>query len=177
MNEEDRVFARFKSNKPEASGRREQLTIPRRAGASGSRVVEVVHVRSSATMKDRPRQVDIHVRAASWDGGFLAKQTAAGAMLIEPMAPEPAKAARHIVTAAEAAAAETGTAPLPHAGEPVVAARQGPGRPHQETPNTPTRRIADPFDAGDDGANCMRCGYAMEPEWEKRGPMICSECG
>lgn len=78
MNEEDRVFARFKSNKPEASGRREQLTIPRRAGVSGSRVVEVVHVRSTTTMKDRQRDVGTRVRTTAWDSGFLAKQTARG---------------------------------------------------------------------------------------------------
>lgn len=177
MNEEDRVFARFKGNKPEASGRREQLTIPGRAGTSGSRVVEVVHVRSSAGMKDRPRHVGTHVRAASWDSGFLAKQIAAGAMPFEPMAPESAKAGRHIVTAEETAAAETGTAPLPSAEELFATTHRVRGGPHHETASKPARRIANPFDAGDDGANCMRCGYAIETELEKRGLMTCSECG
>lgn len=46
MDDKDRVFARFKDDKPETSDRRELLTIPRRAGSTGSRVVEVVHVRS-----------------------------------------------------------------------------------------------------------------------------------
>ncbi|WPB83738.1 hypothetical protein [Sediminicoccus rosea] len=177
MNEEDRVFARFKGNKPEASGRREQLTIPGRAGTSGSRVVEVVHVRSNATMKDRPRHVDTRVRAAPWDGSFLAKQTAAGAVPVQPMAAESAKPVRHIVAKEELPSVETGGAPLPSVGEPVVATLQGRGRPHQETPYTPTRRIADPFDAGDDGANCLRCGYSIETKRQKRGLMTCSECG
>ncbi|WPB87463.1 hypothetical protein [Sediminicoccus rosea] len=177
MNEEDRVFARFKGNRPEASCRREQLTIPGRAGTSGSRVVEVVYVRSSATMKDRQRHVDTRVRAAPWDGGFLAKQTAAGAMPVQATAAESAKPVRHIVAEEELPAVETGGAQLPSVGGPVGVTLQGRGRPHQETPYTLTRRIADPFDAGDDGANCLRCGYAIETRREKRGLMTCSECG
>jgi len=70
MDDKDRVFARFKNDKPEASDRGELLNVPRRAGAFGSRVVEVVHVRSGGAIKDRSRRVDMHVRAASWDGGF-----------------------------------------------------------------------------------------------------------
>jgi len=38
------------------------------------------------------------------------------------------------------------------------------------------RRFADPF-ADDDGANCLRCGYLVEPAREKRGLMTCSACG
>jgi hypothetical protein len=40
----------------------------------------------------------------------------------------------------------------------------------------PSRRVADPFDADDDGANCMRCGYAVEPARERHGLMTCSGC-
>jgi hypothetical protein len=39
------------------------------------------------------------------------------------------------------------------------------------------RRVADPFDANDDGANCLRCGYAVEPARERRGLMTCAGCG
>jgi hypothetical protein len=177
MNEEDRVFARFKSNKREASGRRERLTIPRRAGASGNRIVEVVHVRSTTTMKDQQRDVGTRVRSASWDSGFLAKQTAPGAMPIEPMAPESPKPVRHIMTAEETAAVEIGTAPLPSAEAPFATVHKVRGSPLYETASKPARRFANPFDAGDDGANCMRRGYAIAPEREKRGLMTCSECG
>jgi len=41
----------------------------------------------------------------------------------------------------------------------------------------PRRRVVDPFDAEDDGANCMRCGYAVEPAREKRGLLTCAHCG
>jgi hypothetical protein len=41
----------------------------------------------------------------------------------------------------------------------------------------PERRVADPFDAHDDGANCLRCGYVVEPAREKRGLMTCAACG
>ena len=53
MDDKDHVFARFKDDKPEAANRRETLSIPRRNGASGSRSVEVVHVRSG-----HPRRVE-----------------------------------------------------------------------------------------------------------------------
>jgi hypothetical protein len=39
------------------------------------------------------------------------------------------------------------------------------------------RRVADPFDADDDRANCLRCGYAIERARERRGLMTCAECG
>jgi hypothetical protein len=39
------------------------------------------------------------------------------------------------------------------------------------------RRVADPFDATDDGTNCIGCGYAIEPARAKRGLMTCAGCG
>ena len=61
--------------------------------------------------------------------------------------------------------------------EPIVVAGHDPGRPRKQPASAPTRRVADPFNACDDGANCMRCGYAIEPAREKRGLLTCSECG
>ncbi len=60
MDDKDRIFARFKNDKPETSVRREVLTSPRRAGATGSRVVEVVHVQSGGAIKDGPSLVIDH---------------------------------------------------------------------------------------------------------------------
>jgi hypothetical protein len=40
-----------------------------------------------------------------------------------------------------------------------------------------SRRVADPFDANDEGANCLRCGYVVERARERRGLMTCAECG
>jgi hypothetical protein len=74
MDEKDRVFARFKDERQAVSKRREILTIPHRSRSLGSKVVEVVRVRSSGTVGEKARRADTQVRAASWDEGFPAKQ-------------------------------------------------------------------------------------------------------
>ena len=61
--------------------------------------------------------------------------------------------------------------------EPAVTARRGLGRPRKQPAMAPARRIADPFDPNDDGANCLRCGYAVERARERRGLMTCAVCG
>ena len=205
MDDKDRVFARFKDDTPEASDRRELLTIPRRAGASGSRTVEVVHVRSGGAVRDRPQRVDPHLRAASWDGGFPAKHSIAAPAVVETVTIEAASPTAHVMPAWERSAEAASAAP---ADEPLAAPRRGRGRPRKhptlEQAGTeaaaavddkrigearasrgrplnaaaaPARRVADPFDASDAGANCMRCGYAIAPGREKRGLMTCGACG
>ena len=217
MDEKDRVFARFKDEQPEAAERHERLTILRPVRASGSRVVEVVRLRSSAPGTDRPRRVDTHVRAASWDDGFPAKLTSAALSLAEPAPAGNAAPVTHVMPAWEpgqaplppaadgvpAAAGEPALAPRRGRGrprkiaatwapvptlpspdiapvppaEPPVPLRRGPGRPRKETLGVTDRRIADPFDADDDRANCMRCGYAIGAGRERRGLMTCASCG
>jgi hypothetical protein len=54
---------------------------------------------------------------------------------------------------------------------------QPPVRPSGRKAHKPSRRVADPFDPADDGANCLRCGYVIEPARERRGLMTCAECG
>jgi hypothetical protein len=231
MDDKDHVFARFKDDKPASADRRETLTIPRRAGAPGSRSVEVVHVRSGGAVRDRPQRQDQYVRAASWDGGFPTKQPSRAPLPTLPEAPEAAEPVTHVMPAWEPAATEADAAPVE---EPVVSARRGrgrprkhpvgepvsapaetaqveepatprwgrgrprklvaatagaapaeepvveaghdPGRPRKQPASAPTRRVADPFNASDDGANCMRCGYAIESAREKRGMMTCLSC-
>lgn len=175
MDNKDRVFARFKDDKPAAQDRRELLTIPRRAGAAGSRVVEVVHVRSGGAIKERPRRIDTHVRAASRDAGFPAKQAAVAPAILEPITGETVEPTAHVMPAWEPAAAAA-EAPSP-APAPAVEERRGQGRPRKQICSTPTRRVADPFNAADDGANCIRCGYAIEAARERRGFMTHAECG
>lgn len=206
MDDKDRVFARFKDEKSAATGRRETLTVRKRAGALGSRVVEVVRVRSGGAVRDRPKRQDPYVRAASWDGGFPTKQTSSGSMANEPAGPEVAQPVGHVMPAWGPAAAEAGAAsaeepvaaprrgrgrPRKHpvgqpvatlpatasAEEPVAEPHRSRGRPRKQPGSPPTRRVADPFDIEDCGANCMRCGYAVEPAREKRGLMTCAECG
>ncbi|TDH58003.1 hypothetical protein E2C06_34885 [Dankookia rubra] len=57
---------------------------------------------------------------------------------------------------------------------PARRGRRSPSaRVHAETP----RSYADPFAEDDDGANCIRCGYLVEPAREKRGLLTCAGCG
>jgi len=181
MDDIDRVFARFKDDNPEPTNRRETLSIPRRNGAAGSRTVEVVHLRSGTGTKDRPQRLDPRVRAASWDGGLLAQRPAATPVLPAPVAAVATPPATHVMPAWEPAATkEASSAPASEkvAGAPDATARRGRGRPRKEVfPTPPARHVADPFDSSDDGANCMRCGYAIEAARERRGLMTCGACG
>lgn len=143
MDDKDRVFARFKDDKPEAPHRRELLTIPRRAGASGSRVVEVVHVRSGGGAGDRQQRIDTHVRAASWEAGFPAKPTVAAP---PPLAPVPAVDApaptTHVMPAWQPAA--TVLSDTSRAEAPVIVAPRGRGRPRKQPAWEPTAAEVDP---------------------------------
>ncbi len=73
IDDKDVVFERFKSNRPALARRDETLTIPGRAGASGSRVVQVVHLRSGAVIQDRPRRIGARPRAVAGDGVVAAR--------------------------------------------------------------------------------------------------------
>uniref|UniRef100_UPI001E36BC7C hypothetical protein n=1 Tax=Neoroseomonas rubea TaxID=2748666 RepID=UPI001E36BC7C len=54
--------------------------------------------------------------------------------------------------------------------------RRGPGRPRKAAAAPQARPVADPFDTTDDGANCLRCGYLVEPARERRGLLTCAGC-
>lgn len=61
--------------------------------------------------------------------------------------------------------------------EPTTKPTASPRRqPRVATPKV-ERRFADPFAAEDTGANCLRCGYLVEPTRERRGLMTCASCG
>lgn len=85
----DYVFARFNRDASGSNERCEQLTVRGRAGAAGTRTVQVVHIRSSgcAVTKSEPR-LDRQVRAASWEHGFPAKPAARATAVIEVPAAE-----------------------------------------------------------------------------------------
>ncbi|MGG5819098.1 hypothetical protein [Falsiroseomonas sp. HW251] len=182
MSEIDRVFARFRDDKSRTAERREQRSISQRGshGTQTSRTVEVVHVRSGA----RSRQVDpsrapsFGVRSASWDDGFPARD----APPAFPGAPKPAVAAAvaptfHVMPARSPSVPASEAAPVAPDSEPVVEGRRSRGRPRKQPVVAPARRVADPFDANDVGANCLRCGYVVEPAREKHGLMTCAACG
>jgi len=178
MDDKDHVFARFKDDKPAASDRREMLSIPRRGGAMGSRAVEVVHVRSSGapTSKSQPRRAAFTDRAATWENGFPAKPLAQLPAMVDAEAPARAEPVTHLMPMWEptAVAAEV-TLPVCDEG-PAASASSAVEASQPRTPKS-VRRVADPFDADDDGANCMRCGYAIAPARARRKLTTCLECG
>lgn len=181
MDDIDRVFAHFKDDKTAPADRRETLSIPRRNGTGGSRTVEVVHLRSRGASNDHPQRLDSRVRAASWEGGFQAKPPAAKPVLPAPVSVTRITPTTHVMPAWKPAGREGASpAPVSPASAEVsgIADRRGRGRPRKEISETsPIRRIADPFDADDDGANCLRCGYAIERDRDRRGLTVCSACG
>ncbi|WP_137127320.1 hypothetical protein [Roseomonas sp. HF4] len=178
MDDKDHVFARFKNDKPAAAERREMLSIPRRGNAIGSRAVEVVHVRSSAapTGMGQARRLTFTNRAATWENGFPARPAAQPPGMVDSETPARAEPGTHVMPMWEptAIAAEV-TAPVRDEA-PVAAAVSAAATSHLRTYRL-ARRVADPFDNSDNGANCMRCGYAIEAAREMRGLMICSACG
>lgn len=99
MTDIDRVFARFNRDASGSNERREQLTMRGRAGATGTRTVEVVRIRSgvSTPPKGGPR-LDRQIRAASWEDGFPAKPGVAAAAAAEAL---PAKTIGHVMPAWE----------------------------------------------------------------------------
>lgn len=166
MSEIDRIFAKFRDRAQPVGDRRELRTVPDRASGRGGRVVEVVRRRGSGGTDDaRPHRPDHGVRAATWEKGFPARSVVAPAPPPEPAPPAAAAPTAHVMRAWEPSAGAE-PSPAPEAAKPVAAPRP-----------KPARRFADPFDAADDGANCLRCGYAVEPGREKRGLLTCAACG
>jgi len=97
------------------------------------------------------------------------------------VAPEPTPPTVHVMPAWEPSPPQPAP-PVPEAGEPAVEAgegrRRGPRLPKARAPQGTARRYADPFAADDDGgANCLRCGYLVEPARERRGLLTCATCG
>lgn len=179
MSEIDRVFARFRDDKTPSTDTPGQRSIPKR-GTQGSRTVEVVHVRSGSPSRpaDQSRAPAVGVRAASWAEGFPARD----APPPFPDAPKAAAAAPaapsfHVMPARSPSVPAAEAAPAVPDPEPEIAARRGRGRPLKATAVATARRVADPFDPADDGANCLRCGYAVEPARESRGLTTGTACG
>jgi hypothetical protein len=168
MAEIDTVFARFHDDHAVPQPQRKLLSIPRRGPSSGSRTVEVVHVRSGASPKgqdQRPR--DSGVRAATWSEGFPSKP-ASNRPPVELSAPiQPPQPAVHVMPIWEPAHTDP---------EPTQPEAKRRGRP-RKIASEPAPIAADPFDPNDDGTNCLRCGLLVQPAREKRGLMTCAKCG
>ena len=186
MSEADRVFPARKGqgSQPLTSERRLILSAPRRSGpgAGKSRVVEVVHVRRGGPrpVEEYSRPVPWSQRTETWPEGLRTKPAQPlPSQDIQPVAPEPAPPVVHVMPMWQPSPPQP--APLvPKPAEPpverVMARQRRPRVTKAPIAKAGERRFADPF-ADEDGANCFRCGYLVEPAREKRGLMTCSACG
>jgi len=185
MSEADRVFPARKGQGSPAlnSEKRHILSAPRRSGpgAGKSRVVEVVHVRRdrSRPVEDHPHPAPWSLRAETWPEVLRAKPAQPlPPQDIQPVAPEPAPPVVHVMPMWEPAPPQPAPAVLkPDEVQvgPVLARQRRPRVPKVPSPKAAVRHFADPF-ADDDGANCLRCGYLVEPAREKRGLLTCAAC-
>jgi len=177
MSDIDRVFARMGGGHSAPSEQQEFRRV-RSKGSAGSRVVQVVRLpaHDAPSRPQQTRRPDTSVRALSWDDGFPARSPPPAP------APGPAKAPAgepvgHVIPTWTRLAAQPQAEPLPAARSDAAPMAVQPlaERAPRKPPTTP-RRAADPFDPKDDGANCYRCGYLIEPARERRGLMTCAEC-
>jgi hypothetical protein len=181
MSEIDRVFAGLGGRQSAPSARRELRRIPGKGGSSATRTVEVVRLPTRGAPESAGRQrADQQLRAATWEDGFPAQSARPGPSP-EPDLPQPVRAepTAHVMPMWERSRAEPEAPPSAEPPPPVSEApRARRGRPPGSTASRrEERRVADPFDPEDDGANCLRCGYAVQPARERRGLLTCAACG
>ena len=180
MSEADRVFARMITAEsrlePEKDTQVLHITTRRQRGAVAgqSRTVEVVHRRSErmtpSSEPEQPPRSSAH--AATWPDGFPARSApipAPAASLSPAPAPSPPQVG-HVMPGWEPLL----TPVQPDA--PVAQPAASPRRQPRVAKQLQGRRFADPFDAEDNGANCIRCGYLVEPAREERGLLTCGQC-
>ncbi len=171
MSDIDHVFARFSRTGATETPSRQTVTIPAR-GTRSSRVVQVVHLRHGAkAIDDAPARHASDVGGAAWGLEISGKGSPPPPAVGEEISPPAPKPVVHVQPAWQPR-------------QPVVEATAGlpVGRRARTMTRRPrvepqARRVADPFDANDDSANCIRCGYLVEPPREKRGLMTCAGCG
>jgi hypothetical protein len=109
-------------------------------------------------------QPTIVVNRPGAGGALAAEQVARGHVMPmwEPSPPQPAPTVTRSNRIPAAAALER---------------RRQPRTPKAKTLKGTARHFADPFADVDEGANCLRCGYLVEPARERRGLLTCSSCG
>ncbi len=184
MSDANRVFSRQPRQATSSSQTRHIVTAPRKNshGTVRSRVVEVVHVarRSSGPVKDQPSSTPWHAHVEAWPNGFRAKPPApALPEKVQPTASEIRPPTVHVMPAWEPSVQQPASADAePVEGPNSTQAVEGLDRcdAKPRPPKMTVRRFADPFADGDDGANCIRCGYLVERAQEARGLWTCSKC-
>jgi hypothetical protein len=177
MSDIDRVFARLGERHLAGGDQRELRRISRKGGSASNRVVEVVRLpaRGAAASAGGPRRADFRVRAETWDDGFPAKSAPPPPPSPQPVAAEAAAPIVHVRPMRERTVLEREVEPASPA--PSEAGQPPPAKRARRTAPATSRRVADPFDTADDGANCLRCGYAIQPARERRGLLTCAKCG
>jgi hypothetical protein len=187
MSKADRVFSARKGQGPQApyAEKRHILSAPRRGGAGlgMGRVVEVVHVRrdGSRPMENHSGPAPWSVRAETWPEGFRVKPAQPLQLRdSQPVASEPTQPAVHVMPVWQPSWPQPAPTEATPAEPDIEASMRKRRKPRASKPHAAketTRHFADPFADGDDGANCLCCGYLVEPAREKRGLLTCAACG
>jgi hypothetical protein len=185
MSEADRVFpARRGQGAQTLSSEKRFIQSRHRRGEVGSgqpRVVEVVHVRrgTARLAEESSRPPVWSVRAETWPDGFHAKPSKPSPE--PPIVPQPAAPVGHVMGAwwepvpPKAVPPSTPSDQVP--AEAVVTGQRKSRTRKTASPPAVARAFADPFAAEEEGANCLRCGYLVEPARERRGLLTCAACG
>jgi hypothetical protein len=178
MSDIDRIFARLGGRHSAGDDKRELRSIRRKGGATGSRIVEVVRLpaRAAAASGGGPRRTDFRVRAETWDDGFPVRTAPPPSQAPQPVADEAPGPVAHVMPVRDRTIVEPQIEAAPAAPSEPAQTAPLPARRARRTARSTTRRVADPFDPADDGANCLRCGYAVQPARERRGLMMCAAC-
>ena len=146
-------------------------------------MVEVVHVRrGKAGLAVAPPQTALRdARAETWLEGFRARPAQPILLpTVEQAAPEAPPPVGHFMPMWQPSQQQVAPLVEEPSEMPVKAATPRTRRPRCAKAGIPTlaaRHFADPFAADEDGTNCIRCGYLVEPVREKRGLATCLACG
>jgi hypothetical protein len=181
MSDADHVFSLLTGQTARtASSERRFINAPRRKGSVSTqpRVVEVVQVRQRGARPaaDHAPAPQHRAHAETWPDGFRARTPSpVPPATQDPAEPEAVQPGVHVMPMWQPSPppAEVADAPLV-----AEAAAERPRRRRHPTPSASkaaARRFADPF-SDEGGANCMRCGYLVEPVRERRGLLTCAAC-
>ena len=181
MSEIDDIFARLGGGRIANTDQSDRRDIPRRGKASGSRVVEVVHLttRRPSAGAAVTHRTESGVRAQTWDGGFPTRSAPhASSQSQQPVSAKAPEQVGHVIVRWEPVAeVAASTPPAPMHVEVQPRLMDEPTAPSVRSGTTSQARpVADPFDPEDDRANCLRCGYAVEAGRDRRGLTTCAAC-
>ena len=115
-----------------------------------------------------------NVHAETWPEGFRAKPLLP--LPAPPVTPEPEQPAVHVMPMWSPFPGNLAQPVAEHAELHTDAASRKRRVANPRMPKATERFFADPFAEDDTGANCLRCGYLVEPAREKRSLTTCARC-